>query len=226
MPSILSGSRVERRRERRHAEILEIAAHRFAAEGPDAVRLDEIAAEADIARGTLYSHFPSKEALVAAIVRPALEQAVAAFERVSHKPPRQAVAGLLGGYVTLWAEHRDALRVSSCCVEGSLPAELLGLHEALMVVVLRVFERAGRAKLLRSGEARLAAFTLARFAVPMLELFEQASPDGKLFVSSMAGLLLEPEAATEVEEERRSVLRSTRTAQHAVPPRPSPSRHK
>jgi AcrR family transcriptional regulator len=204
MPSLPSGSRVERRRERRQAQILEIAAHRFAADGPDAVRLDEIAAEADIARGTLYSHFASKEALVAAIVRPALEQAVAAFERVSHKPPRQAVAGLLAAYVALWAEHRDALRVSSCCIEGSLPADLLSLHEELMVVVLRVFERAARARLLRSGDARLAALTLARLAVPLLELFENASPDGRLFASSMAGLLLEPEAATELEAERTS----------------------
>jgi AcrR family transcriptional regulator len=188
----LSGSRVERRRERREAEILEIAAHRFAAQGPDAVRLDEIAAEADIARGTLYSHFPSKEALVAAIVRPALGRAVAAFERVSHEPPRQAIAGLLGAYVTLWAEHRDALRVSNCCMQGSLPADLASLHEQLMVVVLRVFERAARSKLLRCGDAALASLTLARFAVPLLEQFEKASPDGKLFVSSMAGLLLKP----------------------------------
>lgn len=197
-----SGSRVERRRERRHAHILEVAAPRFAARGPDAVRLDEIAAAADIARGTLYSHFASKEALVAAIVRPALEHAVAAFERVGRRPPRQAIAGLLDAYVTLWAEHRDALRVSNCCMAGSLAEELCSLHDELMQVVMRVFERAARAKLLRCGDARLGALTLARFAVPMLELFEQTSPDGKLFLSGMAGLLLVPEKATRVEEGR------------------------
>ena len=67
-------------------------------------------------------------------------------------------------------------------------------------VVLRVFGRAARAKLLRSGDARLAARMLALLAVPVLELTQPVSPDGALFVRSMSGLLLEGRARRDARE--------------------------
>ncbi len=167
-----------------------MAARLFAARGFAAVRLADIADEAKLARATFYTHFRSKEALVAAVVRPALLEAIAAFERVARRPPREAVDGLLAAFVTLWERHRDALRVSHR-MEGKPPGASLPLHDKLMRVVLRVLERAARAHLLRAGDPMLAARMLALLAVPTLELTQSASPDGSLFIRCMAGLLLE-----------------------------------
>jgi AcrR family transcriptional regulator len=182
-------NRVERRREERHARIVRVAAERFAEVGVAAVPLEDIAHQADLARATFYTHFRSKDALVAAVIRPALEQAVAALEPLHEKAPRAAVQGVLAAFVALWGRHRNALRVSHR-MEGVLPEEIAALHDKLMTAVLGVLGRAARARLLRTGDAGLAARMLARLAVPVLELTTQASPDGALFVQSMAGLLL------------------------------------
>lgn len=184
--------RIVQRRAQRQERILAAAGHLFATRGFGAVRLADIADEANLARATFYTHFRSKDALVAAVVRPALLETIAALEDVARLPPRQAVDGLLAAFVGLWNRHRDALRVSHR-MEGRPPRGIVPLHDKLMGVVLRVFERAARAHLLRAGDPVLAARMLALLAVPTLELTQSASPDGAIFMRSMAGLLLEDE---------------------------------
>jgi AcrR family transcriptional regulator len=58
--------------QRNRARILEVARESFAAEGL-AVPVDSIAARAGVGVGTLYRHFPTKEALCAAIVASRVE---------------------------------------------------------------------------------------------------------------------------------------------------------
>jgi AcrR family transcriptional regulator len=62
---------------RNRERLLEVARQAFAAEGL-AVPLDEIARRAGVGPGTLYRHFPTKEALFEAIVLTRLEELVAA----------------------------------------------------------------------------------------------------------------------------------------------------
>jgi AcrR family transcriptional regulator len=52
---------------RNRVRVLEAARVLVSRDGPD-VRMDAIAAEAGVAVGTVYRHFPTKEALVAAVV--------------------------------------------------------------------------------------------------------------------------------------------------------------
>ncbi len=57
-----------RRERKRHQTLDHLAATAFAlfeAQGFEAVTMEQIAAEADVAKGTLYNHFPVKEALLA-----------------------------------------------------------------------------------------------------------------------------------------------------------------
>ncbi len=56
-------------KEAMQARILEAAYHRFAEQGFHATRMDEIAREAGLAKGTLYLYFPSKEALAVGLIR-------------------------------------------------------------------------------------------------------------------------------------------------------------
>jgi AcrR family transcriptional regulator len=60
---------------RNRARVLEAARAAFAAEGLS-VPLDEIARRAGVGAGTVYRHFPSKEALYEAVLRDGLEQLV------------------------------------------------------------------------------------------------------------------------------------------------------
>lgn len=60
--------RWRRRKEARPAEILSAALKMFSVKGFAATRLDEVAKEAGISKGTLYLYFESKEALFQAVV--------------------------------------------------------------------------------------------------------------------------------------------------------------
>jgi AcrR family transcriptional regulator len=189
---------------------MQIAARRFAAEGVDAVRLDEIADEADIARATLYSHFATKEALVAAIVRPALQLALREAGKIPVRVSRQAVRSLLRVYLTLWKEHPDAMRVAHR-TQGVPLGDCAGLHIEFMQHVLRIFGSASVAGLLRSEIPTLSAMLLARLAIPMLETYAGHVRADELFLDSMEALLLHQR------EDRQRVISKPATSRRPHP---------
>jgi AcrR family transcriptional regulator len=188
-----SSPRVLRRRAEARGRILAAAARRFAEAGPDAVRLDEVAEAADVARGTLYSHFRTKDALLSAIVQPVLERAVRQASALVRLDARRGVEGLLGVYLDLWRSHPDALRIAYKAQDLPIGAKILALHRRFLTGVMRVFERAARAGVLRSGDAALAAHVLRQVAVPLLELYAGSPRWDRLFMESVEGLLLKPE---------------------------------
>jgi TetR/AcrR family transcriptional regulator len=71
-----SPSRSERRKARTTTAILDAAERHFLERGFQDAKVDEIAAEADVAVGSVYNHFASKEGLY----RASLERALALFE--------------------------------------------------------------------------------------------------------------------------------------------------
>jgi AcrR family transcriptional regulator len=68
--------------ERNRVRLLETAKAAFAEKGSGA-SLDEIARTAGVGAGTLYRHFPTRDALVAAVYRNETEQLVAAADRLA-----------------------------------------------------------------------------------------------------------------------------------------------
>lgn len=62
-------SRRARRKEARPAELLEAATRLFVEKGYAATRVEEVAALANVSKGTLFLYYPSKEALLKAVVR-------------------------------------------------------------------------------------------------------------------------------------------------------------
>lgn len=92
-----------RRKEARPAELLDAALDVFAAKGFAAARMEDIAAAAGAAKGTIYLYFPSKEAVFEALVRtaivPNLERAEMLAER--HAGP---VGPLLLAFMGIVAE--------------------------------------------------------------------------------------------------------------------------
>ncbi len=186
--------KVERRRLADRKRILEVAAARFAESGPEAVRLDEIAELAGVARGTLYSHFPSKEALSIELMRAVFDDALAELQKAEKaRSARDRVTALLGVYLVLWERHADALRMSHRMMRASR-----GGATGVMVVpfvrgVISLLAGAGRAGILRAPSAEVAGRTLARVAVPLLELYAPLPGGPELFVESVRALLLKEE---------------------------------
>jgi AcrR family transcriptional regulator len=193
--------RIARRRALTRGRIVDTAARRFAEAGPDAVRLDEIADGADVARGTLYSHFRTKDDLLCAIVEPVLQAAVRKTRALARAEAREGVEGLLRLYLDLWHDSPDALRIAYRAQDRPI-GDLGRLHRGFTAGVLRVFERARGAGILRSGDPTLAGQAMRRVAVPLLELYGR-HPDGdRLFVDGLRALLLTGAPAREVSSPR------------------------
>jgi AcrR family transcriptional regulator len=66
--------------QRNRERILEVAREAFTRHGADAT-LDDIARQAEIGPGTLYRHFPTRDALIEAVYRSEVEKLAAAKER-------------------------------------------------------------------------------------------------------------------------------------------------
>jgi AcrR family transcriptional regulator len=77
--------------QRNRERILEIAKEAFTRSGADA-SLDDIARDADVGPGTLYRHFPTRDALIEAVYRTEVEKLAAAERRFAEAmPPIEAL---------------------------------------------------------------------------------------------------------------------------------------
>ena len=86
----------------RHQRIIEAAARLFRTMGYDTVKMEAIAAAADVSIGTIYNYYKNKGDLLVAIVSMEVHEVLAAGERVIADPPRnaeKAVAKLIANYI-------------------------------------------------------------------------------------------------------------------------------
>ena len=86
----------------RHMRILDNAAQLFRDHGYDAVKMESIAADAEVSIGTIYNYYQNKGDLLVAIVTMEVNEVLAAGEQVIEKPPRNAVKAidkLIGIYI-------------------------------------------------------------------------------------------------------------------------------
>jgi len=83
--------RQKRERERR---IVKAAERLFARKGYAEVAMEDVAARAGLAVGTIYNYFPSKSALLLAIVRSETESLLARGRKILDDPPHDPVAAV------------------------------------------------------------------------------------------------------------------------------------
>lgn len=93
----------QRRKDARPAEIIAAAMRLWAERGFSATRLEDVAAGANIAKGTIYRYFPSKEALFEAALQ---DRIVATMDRA-----KVMVQGFDGPTNVMLARFFDAIRV-------------------------------------------------------------------------------------------------------------------
>ena len=84
---------------RNRDRLLEVASEAFARDGVEA-SLERIAKDAEVGIGTLYRHFPNRDALMEAVYRRNLDQLIAdADELAANKPPVEALEEFMQRFV-------------------------------------------------------------------------------------------------------------------------------
>jgi AcrR family transcriptional regulator len=153
--------RVLRADARRNRErIMSAGRELFAREGPNA-QMDEIAAHAGVGIGTVYRHFPTKEALLTAMVRERF-QAFAEIAKVAEEiqDPRAALESV----IITSAEAVEGDSGFQLAMMGSNELEWEGIEEdkaALAEALSRIISRAAAAGVLRED------FTFEDFGMMM-----------------------------------------------------------
>jgi len=135
--------------ERNRVRLLETAKAAFAEKG-SAASLDEIARTAGVGAGTLYRHFPTRDALVAAVYRNETEQLVAAADRLAEThPPVTALREWLLLFVDYIATKHGMYQVLNSIAGGT--SELYSASSAQMKqAIAKLVDRAAA-----SGDIRL-----------------------------------------------------------------------
>lgn len=109
--------------EKRKQELLKIAYRMFIQKGYEETSIDEIIAEAHIAKGTYYYHFPSKEALLEEVINMMIEYEVSRAKEVvaSQMPVPQKLVGVIA---SLRPEQDE-----SCIADALNQKENIIMHE-------------------------------------------------------------------------------------------------
>lgn len=108
--------------QRNRERLLEVAADIFSAGGPNA-SLEAVAKSAGVGIGTLYRHFPTREALFEAVYRHEVDQLGELAERLAHEAaPLEAVRQWVHANVRLVATKKGM--VSALALAAHRPTEL------------------------------------------------------------------------------------------------------
>jgi AcrR family transcriptional regulator len=149
--------------ERNRQRVLEVAQQVFATEGL-AVPIDEIARRAGLGVGTLYRHFPTKEALFEAIVIGRIEGLVEHARLGARAPdPGAAFFGFLSRMVEDGAAKKDFL--AALAGTGVDMERIAAAKQRMKRAVNVLVERAQEARALRSDVSASDVLTLVMGAV-------------------------------------------------------------
>ncbi|WP_426663963.1 TetR/AcrR family transcriptional regulator [Rhodanobacter aciditrophus] len=102
-------TRNDRRRARTREHLAAVARALFERHGYEAVTMEQIAAEADVARGTLYNHFALKEAVLAHALHAQLAHDLEPLlhKVVARRSLRTQLAGVMEASARWWEAHRS-----------------------------------------------------------------------------------------------------------------------
>lgn len=112
--------RVDRRRLRTRAALLNAGKALFAEHGVDAVTIDDIVAAADVAKGSFYNHFPDKGALAQALADLARAAVESQADQVNAgvADPAERAARALCAFARGARDHPDNARLGQRLFQG------------------------------------------------------------------------------------------------------------
>jgi AcrR family transcriptional regulator len=113
--------------------VLEAAAAVFAERGPDA-SVDEIARRAGVGHATVFRRFPTKDALIRAVVRHSLDELAAlADAALSAADPGAAFTEYVWAAVELHARDRGLFECMDRCLKDEKTQEIVALTEQIVM---------------------------------------------------------------------------------------------
>ncbi|HUE34492.1 MAG TPA: helix-turn-helix domain-containing protein [Mycobacterium sp.] len=134
---------------RNRARVLDVAYETFAAEGLS-VPIDEIARRAGVGAGTVYRHFPTKEALFAAVIEDRMEHLVDdGYALLESDGPGEAIFAFLRSIVLQWGATDRGLVDALAGYGIDIAAAAPGAEDAFLAVLgdlLRAAQEAGTAR--------------------------------------------------------------------------------
>ena len=86
----------DRQKQERERRIVKAAERLFARKGYADAAMEDVAARAGLAVGTIYNYFPSKSALLLAIVRGETESLLTRGQKILDHPPRDPISAVCG----------------------------------------------------------------------------------------------------------------------------------
>ena len=168
-------ARVAKSAPERQDEILDVAQRLFMTRGYDDTPIQAIIDEVGIAKGTFYHHFPSKPALLDALVRRIVEQSVALVQPIADDPRLPAIAkfNAIYAHIGAWKAERKELLIeihrvmhaeSNVALTGRLQRDSIA---AFVPLLGGVVEQGVREGVFDTPFPRHAARMVMDLAVPM-----------------------------------------------------------
>jgi AcrR family transcriptional regulator len=134
---------------RNRAKVLDAARAAFAERGSEA-QMDDIARRASVGVGTVYRHFPTKQALAEALVEQRFERTIAYAEGLLDEPdPWRAIERSFEFCATTQEQDRAWAGVLASVAGSVPPAPCAHQHEQLMAITERMLARARAAGAIR-----------------------------------------------------------------------------
>ncbi|HEY2500506.1 MAG TPA: helix-turn-helix domain-containing protein [Mycobacterium sp.] len=134
---------------RNRARVLEVAYETFAAEGLS-VPIDEIARRAGVGAGTVYRHFPTKEALFAAVIEDRMQHLVDdGYALLKSEGPGEALFAYLRSIVLQWGATDRGLVDALAGLGIDIPSVAPDAEDAFLALLadlLRAAQDAGTAR--------------------------------------------------------------------------------
>ena len=190
-PALPAAGRVARRRAVTREKILEASSRLFWMAGFDAVNFEDIADAADVARGTLYSFFQNKDALIDSMLKSLYQRALQGMERIKTSDPVKSIEELLNLYCDLWEADPGGLRVAND-IHAIPSSSSEKLYNEFVRKVEELFRGAERRGLLRSGDPVVSTRLFSKTTFPSLEVFSGEKDYRTLFIDHIKHLLLIP----------------------------------
>ncbi len=183
--------RVEQRRERMRQNVLRMGAKMFLGRGIENVSVEEILADANLARSTFYSIFTSKRDLLFHILDPIFQTGVTHMESLKGKSPTEMVYGVIDMYPMLWERFGEALFLRIGHDEFKLIEKT---HNQYVMMIDQLFSGVEAAGILRNGSSPYTQRLMARCAIDVVRVY-RTDPDFKrLYSKTMEGMLLADDA--------------------------------
>ncbi|MEU7893233.1 TetR/AcrR family transcriptional regulator [Nonomuraea sp. NPDC049152] len=135
----------------RREEILAAAVRVFARKGFAASRIDDVAAEAGIAKGSVYLYFDSRDALLSAAFESYAALSADVLADLGQGPALDRLATLVRRVVAMLAAHPDHARVLVDLWASGPPLDMAAVYHDYRAVIEDLLRQAGEEGALRAG---------------------------------------------------------------------------